>query len=341
MRLITIIIAAAVILFTDMPSFGIFGYIIITVLTLIAASIKTEDPIEKRDNETTLEYYKRIRHEDALRSKRAVEDAARAAALKIASDEENIEIQNKFRQRYGVMADQYFKNFKNRIPWKGAYLDDVILAIGQPDQIDNNDYVYHINDDLSSLYPIEYIISVTKDENENLRVENVCTRTDIIFSNHVNSNLSGKQILDNLKNRKLWIGATLSEVIYICGQPTSIIENHLQYEATNSLESLFGFKLHITIDSNYQVNNIISLADLIANKHPSIPSSIVLHNLENKSVFVDATREEVIYMLGQPEQIDSKGQWKYKKLGKRGSGFAWGLVLKFNRNRVSEIRRES
>ena len=340
MNYIILITAAIVAFFSDISFPWLGAYLLLALITLLLLNSNKEQYPDKKDGETILEYLKRNRHEDALRSKRAVEDKARSEALKIVLEEETIELEQNLQLKYGKEAAECLNNIKNNVPWKGAYMEDILLALGEPSKKDGNNFIYLCNDKISSLYPIQYFVKFEEDKTGNYRAIDIQSRADFAFTAHNNSKISGELILKHLENNSIWLGATLDEVLLMKGKPDITHDNILLYKENDGIGALFDYVLRVTIDENNQVSSIRTLNDFISDKHPSLYPAAVLSNIENKRVFVDATREEVLYMLGKPEQIDSKGLWKYQKLGKRGSGYAWGLILKFNRGRVSEIRRE-
>ena len=83
MNYIILITAAIVAFFSDISFPWLGAYLLLALITLLLLNSNKEQYPDKKDGETILEYLKRNRHEDALRSKRAVEDKAISEALKL------------------------------------------------------------------------------------------------------------------------------------------------------------------------------------------------------------------------------------------------------------------
>lgn len=132
MNYIILITTAIVAFFSDISFPWLGAYLLLALITLLLLNSNKEQYPDKKDGETVLEYLKRNRHEDALRSKRAVEDKARSEALKIVLEEETIELEQNLQLKYGKQAAECLNNIKNNVPWKGAYMEDILLALGEP-----------------------------------------------------------------------------------------------------------------------------------------------------------------------------------------------------------------
>lgn len=80
------------------------------------------------------------------------------------------------------------------------------------------------------------------------------------------------------------------------------------------------------------------LKEYIINKYPN-NAQFIYQKFKSKQPFIGASQDEIKYILGEADTIDSQGLWKYGDLGPRGGGRKWKYVLRFKKGTVAEIRR--
>lgn len=277
--------------------------------------------------------------EMVIRAKIDAEKEARQKALTVVRQEEEVELKSQLPQRYGEDAAKALEQIKAGTPWVGEFYEDVVYSLGEPLENEGEILSFANLNSEGCIYPVAFQIGFAKDNSGNLKVSSIQTLQDLMEASHPASSLSGKQMIESLRGGQVWIGATFDDVLFICGKPdftrssNEIFYRDQEYEFSN----LFSYSLAISFDSNGFVSRIRTLEEAVAEKHPNLDPDQVIELLKIKRPFEDATEEEILYMLGKPETVDSQGQWKYQNRGKKAGGYDWGTIIKFSRGRVKSI----
>ena len=95
-------------------------------------------------------------------------------------------------------------------------------------------------------------------------------------------------------------------------------------------ETAIKKKEEIERDAREKALNIAAdeeLKEYIINKYPN-KAQFIYQKFKSKQPFIGANQDEIKFILGEADTIDSQGLWKYGDLGPRGGGRKWKYVLR-------------